>query len=65
MADILDDADRAAEAFHREALSRRRPAGPPSTGVCLNCEAPLPEPHRFCDGDCRDDFEHRNAQRRA
>ena len=26
-----------------------------ATGLCLNCEEPLPEGIRFCDKDCADD----------
>jgi hypothetical protein len=34
------------------------------TGACLNCEEKL-DGGRFCDSDCRDDFEKRlNARRR-
>lgn len=26
-------------------------------GACHNCHEPLTDQHRFCDVDCRDDFE--------
>ena len=39
------------------ALKQRRPAGPAATGVCLNCEDPLPEGLRWCDEHCRDDWQ--------
>ena len=31
----------------------------PYIGECHNCEAKLPPLTRFCDADCRDDFERR------
>lgn len=30
-----------------------------ATGHCHNCKAPIAEPLRFCDSDCRDDYAHR------
>jgi hypothetical protein len=35
-----------------------------ATGQCYNCENPLHAPHRFCDAECRDDFEHRTYLQR-
>lgn len=32
----------------------------PFTGCCYNCDASVPDGHRFCDADCRDDWEKRN-----
>lgn len=28
-----------------------------ATGLCLNCEEPLPEGIRFCDKDCAEDYD--------
>ena len=37
----------------------------PARGDCLNCEAPLPSPLRFCDVDCCRDWENQmEADRR-
>jgi len=33
-----------------------------ATGVCLNCGAKIAEGLRWCDADCRDDWQHRNAR---
>ena len=32
------------------------------TGFCLNCNEPLDEGLRFCNGDCRDDHAKRNRK---
>jgi hypothetical protein len=57
MPDIIDDANNQAEmALQLQLLARRR-AGPASTGFCLSCAWPLPDGHRWCDADCRDDHE--------
>ena len=58
MADIIDDANEAAEMHLRAAQSRRLPEGPRSTGFCHNCEEMLDHPGaRWCDTECRDDWE--------
>lgn len=59
VADVLDKADEAQEAFMREALSRvgrplQQVAG---IGMCLNCGAEVQGDGRWCDADCRDDWE--------
>ena len=33
-----------------------------ATGFCLWCNEKLPAEQRFCDSDCRDDFEKRNRR---
>lgn len=53
----MDDIDRAQ--VNIEALTKnppRKPEGPAATGFCLNCDHPLPEGLRWCDGLCRDDW---------
>lgn len=35
----------------------------PSIGACYNCDETLQPGHRFCDADCRDDYEKRNRRR--
>ena len=47
--------------YHDLALSKRRPEGPTPTGACLNCGELLDKMgSRWCDSDCRDDWEKRN-----
>lgn len=48
--------------FHRRiALSKRQAEGPQAVGYCLECGEPLAAGLRWCDADCRDDWEKRNA----
>jgi hypothetical protein len=35
-------------------------ASPAATGQCLNCQADLPPNLRWCDIDCRDDWQARH-----
>lgn len=66
--DIIDQGNEAAELFQRAALSKRKPKGPEPTGFCLNCEAEVQLGMRWCDADCRTDWEKRTraeAQRDA
>jgi len=56
----MDDADRAAKRQAEEiewALKNVGPAEIPYTGNCAWCDAPVGCRDRFCDSDCRDDFE--------
>lgn len=61
--DIYDRATVHEEHDRALALAKRRPAGPEATGCCLNCGNPLPPAQpgrpapRWCDCDCRDDWE--------
>lgn len=62
----MDEADRAdeqAEQTLRAALAKRLPAGPEATGLCLWCGIEVEPGRRFCDRECRDDWE--LAARRA
>ena len=65
MADIADIANDRADADLARAIKAARASHQSIeyTGVCHNCGEPLPAPLRFCDDDCRDDFEHRAARR--
>ena len=65
MADIADiTADRAeAEAPYLLAVRKRVP--PPADGRCLNCEAPVADSARFCDADCRGDWERAQERQRV
>lgn len=56
----MDDTDRATvreEQARADALRERRPQGPEATGLCLNCERPLAAGLRWCDAECRDEWE--------
>lgn len=57
MADDIDLAQERDEKLLEAQISVRKPAGPEATGACLCCEEPLPIPRRWCDADCRDDYE--------
>ncbi len=56
-----DDLDRATawEELHRETAlrNRARPPAVQATGLCLNCDTPLAAGRRWCDADCRDDWQ--------
>lgn len=50
-----------------EALTKHpklRPTGPAYAGWCLNCgpDVTLPTPMRWCDEECREDWEYRNRR---
>ena len=47
------------------ALQRRKPAGPQPTGQCLSCREPLGDGLRWCDADCRDDWQAEQGAPRA
>ncbi|MCX8017076.1 MAG: hypothetical protein N2690_04125 [Rhodocyclaceae bacterium] len=56
----MDEADLTAERIEHEMaalLRQRRQAGPAATGTCLWCDAGLTGGRRWCDADCRDDWE--------
>lgn len=60
---MADEVDRALE--RDEVLgpymlrNARKPEAPPFSGLCLNCDEPTEFPHRWCDIDCRADWEQR------
>lgn len=61
----MDDADRAdhtAEQTLQAALDVRRADGPVPCGACHFCGETVARGVRFCDIDCRDDWERRQAQ---
>lgn len=57
ISDLSDLATAFEGKYLESALSERKPNAPKPCGHCLNCEAPLPEGRRWCDADCRDDWE--------
>lgn len=60
---MSDAADRAAELEERARadaladMANESQDGPKATGYCLNCEAQLSPPRRWCDVECRDEWE--------
>lgn len=61
MADAIDQGC-AREALDREmALRVRRHEGPVACGVCHNCGESVEPPLRWCDAQCRDDWERSHA----
>lgn len=58
---MADEADRATESaqviLDAHIGNSRRPVGPVATGFCLHCDTDLPEGVRWCNADCRDDWE--------
>lgn len=65
MADFADLGAAREEMDTELARKLRKPAGPEPTGLCLSCEAPLPEGRRWCDADCRDDWQAGQGARHA
>ena len=63
MPDIIDDANAAAETFHAASMSYRKHEAPDPTGYCLNCDEVLDPMTRWCDVDCRDDWQKRMGLR--
>ena len=62
MTDDADRSDEKIEAAIQEGLKRvRKQAGLFYTGECWYCGEDVPEPLRFCDAECRDDYD---AERR-
>lgn len=57
MTTIDDDASMREEVFRETALKHRKPSGPAATGRCLYCNALLSFGHRWCNTDCREDYE--------
>lgn len=56
--DDIDLQDQREEAWLSALVKVRKPEGPRPTGNCLWCEEPVADAtHRWCDADCRDDYE--------
>lgn len=63
---MADDADITQERQERELdlfLRERRAPLIQATGVCLNCNTPLKGERRWCDADCRDDWERQQKRK--
>lgn len=59
MADEADIANERVELIISTALKVRRPIGPVPNGRCYNCAEPVADGLRWCDNDCRDDWQKR------
>ncbi len=62
MTDEADQASDREEKDREEAISRRRPEAPPACGACLFCGEALTGNRRWCDQDCRDDWQRRTRR---
>lgn len=63
----MDDSDRATnfEELRRQiAMHTPKPEGPAPTGYCLNCGETVLPGHRWCNTDCREDWEARQRAHR-
>jgi hypothetical protein len=57
MADEIDKASEREEIARQSAmLTSKRPEGPAASGHCLYCNARLPQPMRWCDAECRNEW---------
>lgn len=57
----MDEADRAQIEIEREIerqVAHRQPDGPQPTGRCLWCGMGVTGGRRWCDPECRDEWEH-------
>ena len=63
MSDIIDNANDLVSLNEEMALkvirSKLQRNKAEHTGKCLNCDEIVEPPKRWCDGDCRDDWERR------
>lgn len=62
-AELQELAIQAAQHAHQKAAARLKAALGEATGRCLNCQEEIEE-GRFCDEDCREDFQKRVKARR-
>jgi hypothetical protein len=63
MSDDVDNAQLITEHLLNVALycSRRDEPNATATGFCLYCDEPVVSPRRWCDAQCRDDWEKENG----
>ena len=64
LADVSDQATKNEELFLNLALQNKKPEGPNPVGYCLTCgpDVPLPHPQRWCDAECREDWDIANRR---
>lgn len=63
MADNVDVATEHSELILAAGLRLRKPEAPSARGHCLNCAEPLCSGQRWCDEDCKWDWERRQVRR--
>lgn len=56
--DEADCADKQTEAFLKYSAMKKKPEGPEATGQCLQCGENVAAPRRWCNADCRDEYEY-------
>lgn len=61
MADIADKSQKHEEMWLTENLSKRKQEGPEETGYCLFCGEKTKPGWRWCNAECRDNWEAENA----
>ena len=63
MSDIIDQANDLADQLTTAYIAHERQQNQrlTHTGQCYNCDAPTPQGRNFCDADCRDDWQKRQA----
>ena len=60
--DFFDRASENERLRREDSIARNRVYQPlPDIGICYNCKDPLPVGMRFCDGNCRDDWDRREG----
>lgn len=57
MTDIADRGEAYQAKLNADALRIRMPEGPKPTGFCFFCHTPVKGQRRWCDAECRDDWE--------
>ncbi|MGI9152734.1 MAG: hypothetical protein ACR2IY_02510 [Rubrivivax sp.] len=57
MSDNLDIASDREELDRAMAIAAKRPSGPTPTGRCLYCDEIVADHQRWCDAQCRDEWE--------
>lgn len=57
MSDVIDDANERADLFLNVAKGQRRREGPAPNGRCHYCSESVAKGNRFCDTECRDEWE--------
>lgn len=65
MSDIADDANDTAEVFLQSALlkqQRNAKATPAGIGFCLYCSEEVEGDRRWCDAECRDEWQTRQGR---
>ena len=65
--DLADQSQTIEDWLLDERIAAARGATPQlgGSGACLHCAAPLPPPQRWCDADCRDDWQLLRASARG